>query len=75
MEEKALIALAAALTMAVGVFGTMMAQIRIGVAGAGAIAERPEVGGIIIVLLALPETMVILGFALGAFIVLTLGGG
>jgi len=73
MEAKVLVAFAAALAMAIGVLGTALAQIKIGVAGAGAIAERPEVGGIIIVLLALPETMVILGFALGAFIVLTLG--
>ncbi len=75
MKERALVGLAAALSMASGAFGTAWAQSKIGVAGAGAIAERPEVGGLMIVLLALPETMVILGFALGAFIILSLGGG
>ena len=75
MDERALVGLAAAISMAAGAFGTAWAQSKIGVAGAGAIAERPELGGLIIVLLALPETMVILGFALGAFIILSLGGG
>jgi len=43
--------------------GTGLAQGRIGAAGAGAIAEKPELTGTMIVLLAIPETMIILGFA------------
>jgi V/A-type H+-transporting ATPase subunit K len=43
-----------------------MAQGRIGSAGAGVIAEKPELAGMIILLLAIPETMVILGFAVAA---------
>lgn len=58
----------AALTMAFAVLGTSWAQSRIGVAGAGAIAEKPELAGTIIVLIAIPETMVILGFVISVMI-------
>ena len=60
--------LAAALAVGLGAIGTGWAQSRIGSAGAGAIAEKPEVTGAIFVLLALPETMVILGFVVAALI-------
>jgi V/A-type H+-transporting ATPase subunit K len=39
-------------------------------AGAGAIAERPETAGTIIILEAIPETLVILGFVVAAMILL-----
>jgi V/A-type H+-transporting ATPase subunit K len=39
----------------------------------GALAEKPELLGSIILLIAIPETMVILGFAVAAMILL-LGG-
>jgi len=45
------------------------AQARIGTAGAGTIAEKPEAAGMIIALEALPELLVILGFAIGFFII------
>ncbi len=65
--------IAAALAVGLGAIGTAWAQSRIGSAGAGTIAERPELTGTVIVLLALPETMVILGFVVAAMILL-LGG-
>ncbi len=68
--EKGLIALAAALAVGLACLGTGYAQSRIGAAGAGAIAEKPEVSGFIIVLVAIPETMVILGFVVAAMLVL-----
>jgi V/A-type H+-transporting ATPase subunit K len=43
------------------------AQAKIGAAGAGTLAERPEAGTTIIVLQALPEIIVLLGFV-GALI-------
>lgn len=46
------------------------AQSRIGAAGAGTVAEKPETAGIIIILEALPETLVILGFVVAALIIL-----
>jgi V/A-type H+-transporting ATPase subunit K len=60
--------LAAALAVGLGAIGTGWAQSRIGSAGAGAVAEKPEVTGTILILVALPETMVILGFVIGAMI-------
>jgi V/A-type H+-transporting ATPase subunit K len=60
--------LAAALAVGLGAIGTGWAQSRIGSAGAGAVAEKPEVTGTIFILVALPETMVILGFVIGAMI-------
>jgi V/A-type H+/Na+-transporting ATPase subunit K len=60
----------AAIAFAGGAIGTGWAQSRIGSAGAGAIAERPEVVGSIIILEAIPETLVILGFVVAAMIIL-----
>lgn len=60
----------AALAFGAGAIGTAWAQSRIGSAGAGAIAERPETAGSIIILEAIPETLVILGFVVAAMIIL-----
>lgn len=70
--ERALIALAAALAIGISAIATAWAQSRIGSAGAGAIAEKPESRGAIILMLAIPETIVILGFVVA---VLLLFGG
>jgi V/A-type H+-transporting ATPase subunit K len=67
MEEAARF-LAAALAVGLGAIGTALAQSRIGSAGAGAIAEKPEITGTILILVAIPETMVILGFVVAALI-------
>lgn len=66
--EKALICLAAALAIGLSALATAWAQSRIGAAGAGTIAERPEMTGTIIILIAIPETMVILGFVVATMI-------
>lgn len=68
--EKALIALAAALAIGLTALATAWAQSRIGSAGAGTLSERPELSGTIIILVAIPETMVILGFVVSAIILL-----
>ena len=68
--EQAIIALAAALAISVTAMATAIAQKAIGSAGVGAIAEKPENVGAIIILVALPETLVILGFAVAAIILL-----
>jgi V/A-type H+-transporting ATPase subunit K len=65
-------ALFAMLTVALPAWATAYAQAKIGTAGAGTLAERPEVAGMIIALQALPEIMVILGFVIAAMIVTTL---
>jgi V/A-type H+-transporting ATPase subunit K len=66
--DKVLIALAAALAVGVSAVATAWVQSRIGSAGAGALAEKPEVRGSIIVMLAIPETLVILGFVVAVLI-------
>jgi len=60
--ERALTALAAALAIGLSALATAWVQSRIGSAGTGAIAEKPELRGIVILMLAIPETLVILGF-------------
>jgi len=60
----------AAIAFAGGAIGTGWAQSRIGAAGAGAIAERPETAGTIIILETIPETLVILGFVVAAMMLL-----
>lgn len=67
--EKGVIALAAALAIAIPAIATAWAQGRIGAAGAGALAEKPELSGTIIILVAIPETMVILGFVVAMLII------
>lgn len=66
--EEGIRFLAAALAVGIAALGTGWAQSRIGSAGAGAIAEKPEITGTIFILVALPETMVILGFVVAALI-------
>lgn len=73
--EAGLIAIGAALAIGLSALGTAYAQARIGSAGAGVLAERPELLGPVILLIAIPETMVILGFATAAMILLLSGGG
>jgi len=68
--EKVLIAFAAALAIGLTALATAWAQSRIGAAGAGTLAEKPELAGAIIILLAIPETMVILGFVVATMILL-----
>jgi V/A-type H+/Na+-transporting ATPase subunit K len=60
----------AAISFAAGAIGTAWAQSKIGAAGAGTIAEKPETSGSIIVLEAIPETLVILGFVVAAMIII-----
>jgi V/A-type H+-transporting ATPase subunit K len=66
--ERALLTLSAALAIGVSGLATAWAQSRIGAAGAGTIAEKPELRGTVIVMLAIPETMVILGFVVAVLI-------
>lgn len=61
---------AAALAVGLGALGTGWAQARIGSAGAGVIAEKPELAGLVLILLALPETLVILGFVIATMTLL-----
>ena len=66
--EKCLMALPAALAVGLCALATAWAQSKIGSAGAGTLAEKPELTGTIIILVAIPETMVILGFVVAVTI-------
>ncbi len=68
-----IIAFAAAAAVAVPAIATAWVQSRIGSAGAGAMSEKPELRSAVLVMLAIPETMVILGFVVAVLILL--GGG
>ncbi len=60
----------AAIAFGTGALGTGLAQAKIGAAGAGTLAERPEMSGTIIILEAIPETLTILGFVVAAMIII-----
>ena len=62
------------LAVGLAALATGYAQAKIGSAGVGAMAEKPELTGRIILLVAIPETLVILGFAVAAMIIVLLGG-
>jgi V/A-type H+-transporting ATPase subunit K len=66
--EKVLIAFAAALAIGLPALATAWAQSKIGSAGAGTLAEKPELSATVIIMIAIPETMVILGFVVAAMI-------
>jgi len=70
--EIGLIAIGAGLAVGLTGLGTSYAQAHIGSAGAGTIAEKPELIGTVILLVAIPETVLILGFAVAAMIILLL---
>jgi V/A-type H+-transporting ATPase subunit K len=71
---NAILGIGAGLAIGLAGIGTGLAQSRIGAAGAGAITEKPEMMGMVIILLALPETIVILGFVVAAMIMTMLAG-
>lgn len=68
--DQIIIAFAAALAIGLPAIATGWAQSKIGSAGAGSLAEKPELSGTIIILVAIPETMVILGFVVAVIILL-----
>jgi V/A-type H+-transporting ATPase subunit K len=66
--EIGIIALAAALAVGLPAIATAWSQSKIGAAMAGALAEKPELAGNAIIMIAIPETMVVLGFVIGFLI-------
>lgn len=70
--ELGLIAVGAGLAVGLAALGTGYAQARIGSAAIGAIVEKRELFGTALILVAIPETMVILGFAVAAMVIFLL---
>jgi len=58
------IAVGAGLAVGLAGLGTGIAQSRIGAAGVGGIAEKPGLFGTVIVLVAIPESVLIFGFVI-----------
>ncbi len=73
MNQAFLVVIAAAAAVAVPALATAWAQSRIGPAIAAAMAEKPELSTSAILMIAIPETMVILGFVV-AMMILQRGG-
>jgi V/A-type H+-transporting ATPase subunit K len=72
MIETGLIAIGAGLAVGLSAIATGYAQAKIGAAAMGLIAEKPELAGRAILLVAIPETLVILGFAVAAMTIVLL---
>jgi V/A-type H+-transporting ATPase subunit K len=70
--QHGLMALGAGIAVGLAAIGTGLAQAKIGAAGMAAIAEKPELTGRAILMVAIPETLVILGFAVAAMILVLL---
>jgi V/A-type H+-transporting ATPase subunit K len=72
--KDGLIAIGAGFAVGLAAIGTGLAQGRIGAAAMGAVAENPRLLGRAILFVAIPETLVILGFAVAAMVITLLGG-
>jgi V/A-type H+-transporting ATPase subunit K len=68
--QPALACFAAALAVGLPALATAWAQGRIGPASAASLAEKPELATTAIIFVAIPETMVILGFVVAVMILL-----
>jgi V/A-type H+-transporting ATPase subunit K len=66
--EGLMVVLAAAAAVAIPALATAWAQSRIGPAIAASMAEKPELSTTAIRMIAIPETMVILGFVIAVLI-------
>lgn len=69
LGESGMVALGAGIAMGMAALGTAWAQSAIGSSGMGVIAEKPEEFTKVLICLALPETLVILGFVIAFFLV------
>jgi V/A-type H+-transporting ATPase subunit K len=70
--KAGILGLAAAIAVGLSALGSGWAQSKIGAAAAGALAEKPELTGSMIILEAIPETMIILGFVVAVLIIFIL---
>jgi len=73
MNGYAWAAISAAVVMGLAAMATAWAQSKIGAAGAATLAEKPELSTTIVLLVAIPETMSILGFVVAIVILLRTG--
>jgi V/A-type H+-transporting ATPase subunit K len=62
-----LVALGAGLALGLAAIGVGIAQSQIGAAAAGAVAEKPELFGQLLIYVVIPETVIIFGFLVVIF--------
>ncbi len=75
METEAIaLYFSAALAVAIPALATGWAQSRIGPAAAATLAEKPELSVTVVRLIAIPETVAILGFVISVLILMQGGG-
>jgi V/A-type H+/Na+-transporting ATPase subunit K len=67
------LAFAAAIAMAAAALATARVQAAIGSGGTGALAEKPELFVPILVLIAIPETLVVFGFVIAVLLWQSIG--
>jgi V/A-type H+/Na+-transporting ATPase subunit K len=67
--DKGLTAIGIGLAVGLGALGTGLAQSRIGPAGLGSAAEKPEMQGLALIFLLLPETLVIFGLVVAFMLI------
>ena len=70
---EGLIALGAGIAIAGGAIATARAQAAVGAGGTGALAEKPELFGSILILFAIPETLVIFAFVIAFLLMGNIG--
>ncbi|MFQ5431659.1 MAG: ATPase [Nitrospinota bacterium] len=64
-----LTAIGAGIAVGLSALATAIVQAKVGAAAVGAILEKKELTGVMIVLIAIPETMVVLGFVVAVLII------
>jgi V/A-type H+-transporting ATPase subunit K len=67
--DKGLAAIGIGLAVGLSALGTGLAQSRIGPAGLGSAAEKPEMQGLALIFLLLPETLVIFGLVVAFMLI------
>jgi V/A-type H+-transporting ATPase subunit K len=67
--DKGLTAIGIGLAVGLGALGTGLAQSKIGPAGLGSAAEKPEMQGLALIFLLLPETLVIFGMVVAFMLI------
>ena len=73
LGDKGAIALGAALAVGLSALGTAWSQSSIGAGAMGAVSERPELAGNVLIWIAIPETLVLLGFVIGLLLTFNMG--
>ncbi len=74
-SKEAMAAIGAAIAIGLSALATAWSQATVGSAAMGAVSERPELSGNVILWMAIPETMVIIGLIVSIMIISRLTGG